>query len=61
MIVTQSMAYDSPLKKTCLHLMFGIHEEGNDISNFILSILPKILDGYIEDAQPLGEEFLSAF
>lgn len=40
--------------------MFGIHEEGNDISNFILSILPKILDGYIEGTQSLGEKFLSA-
>lgn len=41
--------------------MFEIHEEGNDISNFILSILPKIFDGYIEDIQPVGEKFLSTF
>lgn len=40
--------------------MFGIHEDENDISNFILSILPKILDEYIEDAQSLGKKFLSA-
>lgn len=41
--------------------MFGIHEEGNDISNFILSILPNSFDGYIEDTQSLGEKFLSTF
>ena len=39
--------------------MFGIHEDKNDISNFILSILPKILYGYIEGTQSLGEMFLS--